>query len=76
MTAPVNDGVSHETRIGDASDQLLRYGDVADERLLDVLDALTDINDDMHHARHKDIVSEACKKAVELLHEIARSYEG
>ena len=68
--------MSHRTRVEDAAAQLLRYGDgVADERLLDVLDALTDINDDMQHARHKDVVVEACEKAAETLREIARSYE-
>ena len=67
--------MSHRTRVEDAAGQLLRYGEgVADERLLEVLDALTDINDDMQHSRHKDIITETCERTAEMLREIARSY--
>lgn len=68
--------MDQKTRVDDAAGQLLRYsGAVADERLLDVLDLLTDINDDMSHARNKDLVAEACEKATEILRAIAREYE-
>lgn len=69
--------MDHKDRIYFVADQLLRYGGhVFDERLLDVLDLITDVNDDMHHARHKDVVFQACKQASDALLAIAQSYEG
>lgn len=68
--------MTHRDRIKFAAEQLLRYGDgVLDERLLDVLDMLTDINDDMQHGRAKEIITETCQKASELLLAIAQEYE-
>jgi len=68
--------MDQKKRINDAVEQLLRYGGgVADERLLDVLDLLTDINDDICHARHKDIITKTCEKAAETIRAIAAEYE-
>ncbi len=51
-----------------ACDQLTRYGGgVASVELLDVLDKLTDINDDMQHGRSKDLVREQIANAKALL---------
>lgn len=46
-----------DDRTQDICDQLTRYGGaVFNAELLDVLSLITDINDDMHHMRHTDLV--------------------
>jgi len=66
--------MNHSERIRNAADQLLRYGLVCDDRLLDVLDLLADINDDISHLRERALVERSCEKAAFLLKEIAASY--
>ena len=63
-------------RVYEAAGQLLRYGgSAADDRLIDVLDLLTTINDDIAHGRHKSIVVQSCEMAAELLRAVASEYE-
>lgn len=46
-----------EFRIESAANQLIRYGKVANSGILDMLDMLTDLNDDLAHGRHRDVIS-------------------
>ena len=57
--------------IGDALDQLSRYGDLADIRILEVLQLLTDINDDLCNGRAGSLVRKSCEQAKALLSAIA-----
>lgn len=66
-----------EFRVSNAADQLTRYGGcVCDGRLLDVLDKLTNINDDICHDRANELVVEQCSNAIDLLKAIAADYGG
>lgn len=62
------------TRVKEAAMLFTRYGEVVDDRLLDVLELLTDINNDMHRGRDKAVVEQSVGDAVELLHDLANSY--
>lgn len=68
--------MSHHDRIADAAEQLTRYGgSVFDERLLDVLDHLVEINDDMHHARFPLLIIERCERAEQVLRKIRKAVQ-
>ena len=55
-------------RMRNAWDQLERYGgEVFDDALCDLLEAITDINDDLWHDRHPDCVCESIDKAIAIL---------
>lgn len=59
-------------RTTNACDQLTRYGGgVASAELADVLDALTDINDDIWNGRHPALIKEQIEKAKALLDAVA-----
>lgn len=61
-----------EFRTRDACYQLTRYdGGVFNTELADVLDALTDINDDMQHGRDSALIKEQIEKAKLLLDTLA-----
>jgi len=65
-TIPRAQDLAFHTRC--ACDQLTRYGGgVASVELLDVLEKLTDINDDMQHGRAKDLVRQQIAEAKALL---------
>jgi uncharacterized protein YacL len=66
--------LSENQRIKDAVDQLKRYGYVRDERILDVLDLLTSINDDMHHGRHRECIDADVAKIKDKLDALASDY--
>lgn len=59
-------------RTQNACDQLTRYGGgVASAELADVLDVLTDINDDLWHGRDQALIKEQVEKAKKLLDAVA-----
>lgn len=49
-------------RLRDAFDQFERYGGV-DDLLLDALETLTDVNDDIVHDRHPDLILDGIEHA-------------
>jgi hypothetical protein len=49
-------------RLDDAIDQLKRYGSLYSSEVADLLDAVTDLNDDLHHARHRIVRDEAAER--------------
>ena len=67
--------MSQEERVRDSVDQLFRYGEVKDERLLELLECLTDVNDDLHHNRATEVVLQQCLRGVGLLASIYTSYK-
>lgn len=60
-----------ECAVRDAAEQLTRYGEVADPRILEVLHLLTEINDDLCNGRAKPFVRASCENARALLSAIA-----
>lgn len=55
----------------DACAQLVRYGGgVFDDSLLSALQAFTDLNDDIWHARHKSIIVDDVNKIKQLLDKV------
>lgn len=70
---------SLQTRTEDACAQLVRYsGSVENDNLADLLDYLTDMNDDFYHGRHPKIIMEKIAKMKDVLDKIAtelREYE-
>lgn len=46
-----------EFRIDSAAEQLVRYGRVANSGMLDMLDMLAELQDDLAHGRHRDVIS-------------------
>lgn len=64
-----------ELAVRDAADQLTRYGEVADSRILNLLHLLTEINDDLCNGRAKPLVRASCETAKGLLSEIADNYD-
>jgi hypothetical protein len=56
-----------ERRLDEAHDQLLRYGGAPWEGVLDVLDALVEVNDDLHHMRDMTSGFAALRAAVDKL---------
>jgi len=61
-------------RTRNACDQLMRYGGgVANTQLAEVLDKLTDINDDLQHGRDPLLIQEGVEKAKALLDAVAAS---
>lgn len=60
-----------ESAVRDAAEQLTRYGEVADSRLLDLLRLLTEINDDLCNGRDQSLVRASCEQAKALLSQIA-----
>lgn len=59
-------------RTKNACDQLTRYGgEVASSELADVLDVITDINDDICNGRDKAIIKQQIEKAKALLDAVA-----
>jgi tagatose-1,6-bisphosphate aldolase non-catalytic subunit AgaZ/GatZ len=51
--------------------QLLRYGGVLGETLVDLLDVIVDINDDMHHGRDELLVGNT-ERAKQLLDQLLK----
>lgn len=69
----MSDTLTYRTR--DACAQLTRYGGgVASEELADVLDTLTDLNDDMHHGRADSLVQEQVEKMKAQLDRVLATY--
>lgn len=59
-------------RTQDACAQLTRYGaEVATSELADVLEALADLNDDLHHGRDDDLIHEGINQVKALLDAVA-----
>lgn len=50
-------------RVKKACDQLLRYGNPYSNVIIDVLETLTDINDDLCNDRHKQHIIDGVEKA-------------
>lgn len=59
-------------RTDDVCGQLQRYGGVQSNDLLDVLDAIVEINDDMVHGRSGDLIKKEIEKAKSLLDKVAQ----
>ena len=51
-----------DQRLDDAVDQLKRYGSLYSSEVADLLDAVTDLNDDLHHGRSVQVLSEAVQR--------------
>ena len=63
-------------RTENAIDQLNRYGyGVFSRELVAVLEVVADINDDLWHSRHAEIVTDNIRKAKKRLDEVQQSYE-
>lgn len=70
----MSDVTDSQFRIKVAADQLERYGSLRDDRLLEVLELLAEMNDDMQHARMFGFVHDSSEKAIALLKAIAAEY--
>lgn len=57
-------------RTHDALFQMQRYGCVFDENVAEALEALTDVNDDLHHGRDKKCIAESVAKVRAALDKI------
>ena len=59
-----------------AFEQFSRYGSAPDdERIVDVISLLTDLNDDIAHGRSVDGMREHCKEITKILDDICSSYD-
>ncbi|MEN3144606.1 hypothetical protein ABDF71_21690 [Ochrobactrum sp. WV_118_8] len=58
-------------RLDEAFEQLRRYAGEPDDRVLRLVEVLTDINDNLYNMRSPETVAEGIMKAEELLVEIA-----
>lgn len=56
-----------EKRIKDAMEELNRYGGYPDNRLVGVLEALAELNDDLCHDRAPDVIQGAVNNVVQAL---------
>ena len=54
-------------------DQFTRYGTVYNEKILDILDVIAEINDDFYHDRDVSEIQASIHKAKKLLDQLAEA---
>ena len=57
-------------RTWNACDELSRYGGVYNVELVEVLEQITEINDDLHHGRDPELIRSGIEKAKALLDQV------
>jgi hypothetical protein len=68
--------MDNNVRLKYAFEQLIRYGHVHNNKIIDIIDRLTDINDDLHHGRHERLIVDNVNKIKSDLDAILKDIAG